>query len=269
MKKIWLIKLFFLLSCTLHAASITEDGQLKPAAQELVALFDFQTDSLQELSLLLEKKWLQAHIDCWNMDHRFEENYDSGFALLQELGFTNEVRAANDHYDYALVLGATKSVMEERLDFLYEEYLRGVRFDTIVLLSGARDLDPEIETYPEGLKTEYELLIYLFDRHPLKQLVPYVAIDSPKQLLENGTLRRPTTASTITDWLKTRPAAGSCLAVSNQPFVNYQEAVLCCLLPAPFKVEVIGPNETRKYPLAIYLDLFAKQLKYEQEMLLK
>lgn len=259
--------LFFLLLCIgLHALNLTENGELKPEAKELLSIFEIPHEQpMQEISTLLQQQWLQANKDCWEMENRFEDKKDQVLPLLQQLNFIDSFEATKENYDYALVLGATARVMQRRLDFLYEQWQKGVRFKEVVLLTGARDLDPNIEIYPEGFKTEAELLVYLFDLHPLKKCVPSTLINAPKQMLENGVLRRPTTASTITSWLATKPEAGSCLAISNQPFVGYQEAVLKSLLSHTFEVEAIGPRIMKDYSVAIYLDLFAKWLKYEQE----
>lgn len=247
--------LFFLLfSFSLHALSLTENGQLKPAAQKLLALFEIDDPSV----------WIQAGKERWEMDRSFEDKRDQAMPLLTELQCVEEIRSAKEHYDYALVLGATGPVMQSRLDFLYEEWQRGIRFAQIVLLTGDRDLDPRIETIPDRVKNETELLLYLFNQHPLKNLVPTVVIDSPKQILEDGTIRRPTTISTVIEWIKTDPKTGSCLAVSTQPFVGYQEAVIRSVVPRSFEVEAIGPAIGKNYPLSIYLDNFAKWLKYDQ-----
>lgn len=240
---------FLLLSFSLHALSLSENGRLKPAAKELLSLFNVPPEEL-----------LQTGKEVWEMDRRFEEKRDQALPLLAELQCIGTIRARKEHYSYALVLGATGYAMQKRLDFLYEEWERGVRFDQIVLLTGARDLDPKIEIVPEGLQTETELFVYLFDRHPLNGLVPHVVIDSPKR----GTLR-PNTESTVAEWLKTSPIAGSCLAISTQPFVGRQEAVLRSVLPTCFDVEAIGPQMGQDYPLSIYLDNFAKWILYEQK----
>ena len=122
-----------------------------------------------------------------------------------------------------------------------------------------------METFPDGIKTETELFIYLFEKHPLYGITPHLVIDAPKQILVDGTIRRLNTFSTVVEWLKTNPEKGSCLAISTQPFVGRQEAVLRSLLPIDFEVEAVGPQMKREYPLSIYLDNFAKWLKYEQE----
>lgn len=257
------ILFFLLLSFSLHALSLTDKGELKPAAQELLALFEIDMP-MDELVPYLLREWMQAGKERWEMDRHFEDKRDLAMPLLTELQCVEMIRAEKGHYDYALILGATGPVMQSRLDFLYEEWQRGVRFEQIVLLTGDRDLDPKIETIPEGIKTETELLVYLFEQHPLKNLAPHLVIDSPKQILEDGTIRRPTTISTVIDWLKTSPKPGRCLSVSTQPFVGYQEAVIRSVLPSSFEVEAIGPAIGKNYPLSIYLDNFAKWLKYEQ-----
>lgn len=275
------ILFFLLLSFGLHALSLkSENGELKPALKELLALFDVPKDlSDGELTLYLQQHWLQPNKERWEMDKRHEDKRDQVFPLLKELQCINTVRAQESRYDYALVLGATGKAMQRRLDFLYEEWQRGVRFDKIILLTGARDLDPKIENFPEGLKTETDLFLHLYTLHPIYGLVPYEVIDAPKRILDDGTLGRPITVSTVLEWLKTDPEPGSCLAVSTQPFVGSQEAVLRCLLPCSFKVEAIGPGTEQNYPSAdldlespkipypvsIYLENFAKWLKFEQE----
>jgi len=87
----------------------------------------------------------------------------------------------------------------------------------------------------------------------------------------------PTLQSTIRDWMATSPAPGSCLAISTQPFVGYQEAACKFLLSDQYPVEGVGPGtenvypsadldlegQKTPYPIAIYLVNFAKWLLYE------
>lgn len=231
---------------------------LKPATQKLLALFDVSEDEV-------EQQWLQARKERWEMHCSLENKLEIALPTLKEIGCVDAVHAPLEHYDYALVLGAIGPVMQLRLDYLYEEWKRGVRFDQIVLLSGRRDLDPKMEMIPEGAQFETDLFLHLFDRHPLKNLASHLVIDSPKQQLEDGTWRRPTTQSTIEEWLKTSPTPGKCLAASSQPFVGYQEAVIKSILPSTFDVDGVGSEITYPYSLAIYLDNIAKWLYYEDK----
>lgn len=270
--------LFFFFAYQLQALTLKDEtGHLKQPAQKLLQLFDIPSDlPFYELAPLLQQKWLQANKERWEFEQLFEDQREAAFPFLQELGFIETIHAEQKHYSYALVLGATGKTMQRRLDFLYEEWQRGVRFDQIVLLTGQRDLNPMVEAYPENLQSETELFIFLFDHHPLKWLAPMVVVDSPKQKLSSGEWRRPNTADTIRNWLATYPKEGTCLAISTQPFVGYQEAVLQFFLPDSYKLECVGPgnfngyanakadieNANCPYPVAIYLDSFAKWVQY-------
>lgn len=268
-----------LLTLPLQALQLQDDqGELKAPAKEFLELFGIDSQlPIESLVPLLQEKWLQANKERWEMKGRFEEKREAALPLLQKIGCIETVHAQGPHYTYALVLGAIGKTMKRRLDFLYEEWQRGVRFDQIVLLTGQRDLDPKRETYPAHLLSETDLFVHLYQEHPLKGIVPMVVIDSPKEELKNGSWRRPNTAGTIRDWLATNPKPGTCLAISTQPFVGYQEAVVKFLLSNQYPIEAIGPGTSNAYadasldidmnktpyPLSIYLDNFAKWLLYE------
>lgn len=275
-------KLLFLLLIpfSLQALSLKDDsGALSPPAKEFLALFDIDGNQpIPQLILTLKRSWVQEKKERWEMDPRCEEKRALALPILQKLGCIDSIYAGKKHYDYALVLGALGKTMERRLDFLYQEWQKGVRFDQIYLLTGARQLDPQRESYPAGLTYETDLFIHLFKNHPLSKIAPMKVIDSPEQTLPDGTVRRPDTASTVRDFLKTAPRPGSCLVISTQPFVGYQEAVVKCFLPSSFVIECVGPGSANAfprveedipqvqgaYPLSVYLDNFVKWLIYEQ-----
>ena len=284
---------FLLFSLTLHTLHLTDEkGELIQPAKELLTLFDVpiyssphSQFSIAEILYYLQNHWMQEGKERWEMENRFEEKRELALPVLKAIGCIETIHAEKTHYRYALVLGSLGKTMQHRLDFLYEEWQKGVRFDQIVLLTGERDLDPKIEEFPPNLRTETELFLYLFQSHPLKMTVPHVVVNSPKQTLPNGTLRRPDTLATVRDWLSLLPTPGSCLAISTQPFVGYQEAVIRFALPPSFELECIGPGtqnvypnagmdlpagmnpdtQTKNppYPIAIYLDNFTKWLLYE------
>ncbi len=258
---------FLLLSFGLSALQIKDDkGELKPAAKELLSLFSDRGElTIEALIPQLKADWMQAKKERWEMDARYQDKWDEALPLLEQLDCIKEIYPKEKHYDYALLLGSLGPNMVKRLDYLFTLWQQGVCFDEVVLLTGARDLDPKREDFPEGLKTETDLLIYLFENHPLHKYVSYTVIDSEKTTLKDELLHRPTTASTILKWLDDSPTPGSCLAISTQPFVGYQEAVVRFFLPEAFAVEAVGPAITNPtyYPLSVYLDNFAKWLAYE------
>jgi hypothetical protein len=172
------------------------------------------------------------------------------------------------YYDYALILGATVSRMEARLSFLAQEWERGVRFRKLVFLSGERILNPAIESFPMELNTESQALVHLFNHLDLPEgmkALPLEIIDSPARLNAKGDKRRPTTKDTLVDWLKRNPDAGSCLFISNQPYIGYQDAVCRTELPLEFIIETIGPESFSNTTFAQYLDNLAKWLYQEKK----
>lgn len=268
--------ILILLPLSLFALSLyDEDGRLGTPAREFLTLFDIPPDLEKDaLISLVESRFMQEGKERWEMQGRFEDRKAPALPILEKLGCISPVYAEKMHYNYAIVLGALGKTMQRRLDFLYQEWQRGVCFDQIVLLTGERDLNPEKEDFPSHCHTETDLLLDQYYNSPLYDLVPFQLIDAPKERILDGSIRRPNTASTVRSWLSSCPKPGTCLAVSTQPFVGYQEAVLRYLLPSSFIVEAIGPatpavNEDlpnggfTTFPLHIYLDNFARWLIYE------
>lgn len=272
MKKIFLL---LLLPFALHAISLHNDqGKLVEPAKQFLSLCGVPKDISDEETLAyLQGNWIQTEKERWEMKEKCEEKRDSALPILRELGCIDPIHAKEGEYDYALVLGALEKSIQQRLNFLHEEWKRGIRFKQVILLTGQRELNPERENFPTGISTETELLVHLFKNSPLHSLVLYVVIDAPQEKQKDGTFKRPNTASTIREWMASSPKPGKCLAVSTQPFVGYQEAVLRYYLPATFTIETVGPRTESTahdapphshYSMAIYLDNFGKWLLYEK-----
>ena len=217
-------------------------------------LFALALGPIQDLLDLVgnppQQKILQEGKERWEMEDPYKDKFEEAWPLLREIGCIDAIHAKKMHYDYALLLGSGEKVMLDRLDFLYEEYKRGVRFDKIYLLTGQRDLRPK--EAPFG--TETKLFIHLLENHPLKNTAPYFVIDTPK---DEGR-ERPTTINTFVFWLKTSPTPGSCLLISSQPFVDYQHAIFKTVIPNNFPSEAIGSENTIPYKMGEYLDNIAR-----------
>lgn len=135
----------------------------------------------------------------------------------------------------------------------------GVRFSTLVFLTGDRPLHPTFESekvlldpacspYPfrEGWKwegtlptNETEMMRLVFDQLALPKEwreMPLMVADAPKP---EG-MKRPHTEHTVWAWLEMHPDPGTLLVVSDQPFVCRQEAVLRPLFPLDFDLEAVG-----------------------------
>lgn len=224
--------------------------------------FDSQLlTQLGEVCQLPSESWMQPGKERWMMKDCCEDRRKEALEILRSLGCLDAIHAKMSQYDYALVFGALSSRVQRRLDFLHAEWQRGVRFDAIIFLTGQRDIEKEREELPEGVASETQMMIRLYRSHPLSQEardLPLVVIDTSKQFDHHGSLRRPNTADTVKAWLKTHPQPGKCLAVSDQPFVCYQDAVIRSLLPEEFSVETVGAADTGNLPISVYLDNLAK-----------
>ncbi len=241
-----------------------------------------------------QKKWIQQPgTERFYWQDGYAGRMPALKPLLQNLGLIDDVLPKQQSYDYALVHGATIVVMRARLAFLAGLWQKGIRFKTLVLLTGQRDLDPVHDSFasltnnPERvpmqpgwqpdeaqlqLKTETDAMHVLYEHVLMPEAmrnVPMVLVDAPKTLQPDGLWRRPTTRGTIETWLQKQPKPGSCLAVSNQPFKGYQDLVVRTLLPASFSLETVGFAVPADYESVVMcLDSLARWLYQEQQYLM-
>jgi hypothetical protein len=265
---------------------------LSPALFNLLEVTGIKHDgTLTSIVAETQKAWLRRPgTERWNMEDNFEALKPQIMPLLKELGFLDEALPPKYHYKYALILGSTVSGMRKRISYLLELYKRGMRFANLVFLVGARPLDP-IKESPDILykrdnqylpfrpgwkqpvtpaQTETEVAHMIFDQAELpayfKDSVKIHFVDTPMQKNDNGTLRRPNTGDTVNHWLKQGIEPGTVLAISNQPYVRYQEAVLKTYLPSSFTVETAGrPKASGKFRVGVVLDTLARWLYQEKK----
>jgi len=200
-----------------------------------------------------------------------------------QLHMLHEIKPARLQYEHALLLGATFETMVERMEYLIQCWNDGVRFNDIVLLAGARPASAEvreveqafkeyagIDHLPHAIETETDMLLWIYQHCKMPEAmrqVPVVLVDIPMQMTKNQTLRRPNTADTIHGWLEKSPAIGPVLAISNQPFVLYQESVLKTVLPSAFDLDVIGNKAEENVEAGYLLDTLARILYQEKQRL--
>lgn len=190
--------------------------------------------------------------------------------LLQRMDLLEARHAPTLHYTHALIFGATYQSVKERMLFLGEEWQRGLRFDEIVLLGSARPITPEekLEARSESLQTESDIMLALWTSLPLPaalKKVPKILVHSPMKTDASGVLLRPNTADTIIAWLNTKPKPGTVVAISNQPYVHYQDAVLRALMPEQFSLSTIG-SKSNKNNINLHLDNLARILYQENQI---
>ncbi|QQR49513.1 hypothetical protein IPF37_01560 [bacterium] len=268
-------------------------GKLNTDLLSLLDLMNIQHDgSLADVVTKTQAQWLrQVGKERWEMPEFVVDQLDQFLSLLDRLGCITQVAPAQQHYDYALLLGATLARMRTRLGYLITLWNQGIRFDKLVLLGGQRILEKDFEGLDALLDrenidlpirkdwqfsgtlptTEMQMMVLVYDQAEMpKEMrnVPVVMVDSPMRQRSDGMPTRPTTIDTITDWLKTSPLAGSCLVLSNQPFVQYQHSVVKTALPEQFFVETVGHAvEGENHHKAVYLDTVARWLYQENKRL--
>jgi hypothetical protein len=206
--------------------------------------------------------------------------------LFEKLGALNEIKPSQKEYHDAVILGASLSTIRTRLKYALDLWEQGIRFKRIIFLVGERPLDPQKESREELYdrnnnqiairnswqepnelpKTETEMTKMVFDQTELPEgflnQVSVRFVDTPMQINPDGTTRRPNTGDTIKLWLTQMDQPGSILAISNQPYVGYQHAVLKSLMPCELKFETVG-NRKVSFESDIQLDNLARWLYQE------
>jgi len=218
--------------------------------QELLAFFHIPPD---QAIAETQRLWLQKGKERWEFEPRFEEYKPQLWPLFERMGLFEEIAPLSGHYDYAIVHGALLQTVQARIDFLSELIGKGFKFDRIVFLTGARPLQ-EAERRIACVENEGEMVQWAYERSLLPKEIPVSFFCAPMKA------SRPNTADAIGEWLKTNPEAGSCFAVSNQPYIAYQNAVFLRLMPSSFSLETGGPAPKSAPSVALVLDTLAKQL---------
>lgn len=240
--------------------------------------------SWQSILNATQKEWLRPpDKECWQTEERFAQMRTPLLKLMRAVGILEKIAPTKKNCTYLLVLGAIMESVRIRLAYAIALRNSGVRFNTIVLLGGQRPLDQTIENSAIVLDrnnpqlpikknwqlrgnlpiTEIEMMRMIYDQTQLPpgmENINVVFVDTPMQIDAQGNRRRPNTGDTINEWLKTNPPPGSCIAISDQPHVGYQDAVLRSLLPKEFELETVGPEAAAQETIATLLDALARTI---------
>ncbi len=219
--------------------------------------------TLPSIITATQKSWLRpAGKQRWEFQNSLTEDQKKAvMAFCIKKGFFSESKPLCKYYDYAFLLGATVSPMKSQMAYLAKLADQGVRFKQVVLLSGPRTLDPEVETIPEGCKTEGDAMLFLWKDQPLSKKVYWKHFQSPLMTTSQGNPRTPTRADTIKTWLASSPKAGRCFMISTSPYGFYQQLIAEETLPKGFKSETIGPaGDPSVQKPAVMLDMIARCL---------
>lgn len=222
--------------------------------EDLYRLFGL-SESVSQTEILdtARRLWIQQGKERWFFDARFEDLHQKIWPLFEEMEMIDEIKPAKNHYDTVVITGSLLASVERRIGFFSQ---CGAACDNIVFLTGERPLlDSEKKKLP-NLRTEGEMVRWAYQQSNLPKEIPVSFVEAPMR----GE-RRPNSFDTIEAWLKTNPHPGSCLLISSQPYVHYQEAVFSRLLSFP--IEAAGPRVVGEPTVALLLDTLGRELFYQ------
>ena len=257
------LSLFIFFFSSLVFANPIQDHKIDPGALSALGVA-LGIPSDKNIIEETQKRWLRKPgQERWDLDEIMAEQRVFVLNWAKENGFFAAWKPSCQVYDKALILGATTSRMQMRLDYLKQLWSQGIRFNEIVWLTGLRPLDKRVDDLTERCHNESEAARILWNEAVLPdgmRNLPVVFVEVPMKV-EGSSLKRPNTEDTIVAWLKIAPKPCKALFVSDQPFCGYQFATIKTNLPQEFLFDLVGPGvESIDHPAAaaIILDSIAR-----------
>lgn len=264
---------------------INDKGEPVKALLELAHLLKIKHDgTLQSLNDQFQTDWYHGgKLRKDIVEQHGQIDRQRAIELFRALGMVDEVAPSPGLYSYILVLGCAAWCVERRISFLLNKHITTRK---LMLVGSERQLDDKEREFLRERKlnfvavrpylkvetsTEILMMLALLRRigfpGPSEDIVEIVAPPDP---FDNGRGSWiPNTGDTLRYWLRREPRIGTCLVVSSQPFISYQETIARKVLePAGFQVFACGPQATEDLAITKYLDNIAK-LCYEEAQILK
>lgn len=264
MKKLF-AALALCLSTLLFSTPITDHKIDLIALNQLIAQLGLPTNG--DIVAETQKHWLRKPgQERWEQAELSPEQRQFVLKWATEQGLYAAWKPSLQTYDKALILGATTSRMQGRLNDLAQLWNDGIRFHEIVWLTGDRPLDARVDALTDRCQNESEAARMIWEESSLPaemRALPVVFVAVPM----NGQ-KRPNTEDTIIAWLNKSSEPCTALFVSDQPFCGYQFEVIKSRLPKEILFDVVGRGaEPASHPAAaaITLDSLARWLYQERQ----
>lgn len=263
----WLFLLAICL-CSLTFALPIQDRKIDPIAlSQLGNALDIPSDA--DIVVETQKRWLRKpNQERWEIADLSPDQRLFVLNWATEQGLFTSWKPVLKEYDKALILGATTSRMQMRLDYLKQLWDEGTRFNEIIWLTGDRLLDKRVDGLIDRCSNESQAAHILWEETSLPEemrSLPVVFVAVPMKV-EGSSQKRPNTEDTIVAWLTLSPKPCKALFVSDQPFCCYQFAVIKATLPEAFLFDLIGQGvDSTSHPAAaaITLDSIARWIYQE------
>jgi len=249
-----------------------KDGLLTEESKTFFGHLGVAVETLADANNFAQKNLLRVG-ERWDKQKETDlqvlmrKNEDLLIDELRSFGMIDEVKPLQKSYTYALLMGALKSSVALRLDYLVKLEQQGYIFETIVLLGGERELrgDEKLDL-PAGVSTEAQMMSYLCAQHPQLKDKKVLLVNAPMVKKEDGSLVRPTTDSTLVYFAKIASQQGSCLVISHNPYTVRQTKVTKRILDqSKFPTQGAGAElQKDRCDSIILMDEFARTLYEEQ-----
>ena len=182
--------------------------------------------------------------------------------------YHHHILPKSKEYDYILINGSTIGNMRERVNTLIrlvnnQDVLISPK-TKIIFLTGERELTAA-EKSESGLESENQGARFVWEAVDLPEILRSSTIEFIFGAKKEGA-SRATTHDTVDAWIATNPTPGTCLSISSQPFVYYQEITMQNALKnyQGFFIEGVGFDyDDENYfqnHISIYLDNLARTL---------
>ena len=263
------LSLFFLsiFVCNFLLALPIQNRKIDPKAlSELATTLGIPEDAnfIQET----QNRWLRKNQERWELSELSSDHKKFVIDWAIREGLFASWKPLLKTYDKALILGATTSRMQMRLDYLKELWEEGVRFKEIVWLTGDRPLNPLADNLLDRASNESQAAHVIWEETALPKEMSNLSASfiAVPMKIEGASLKRPNTEDTILEWLKVSSEPCTALFVSDQPFCGYQFAVINTCLPDTIQFDLVGQGvDPNSHPsaAAITLDSIARWIYQE------
>lgn len=255
----------------MHSMNTTRfhtNGLPTESLKSLFKCLGISISTLQEANAYAQKNFLRKG-ERWDdqssnpLFFTLQQNKDLLTAAIKNLGMLDSYYPQKRNYDFILITGELKDTVQEKLHYLAELKKNGLTYSTVFLLGGERELlDEEKRDLPDHITTESQMILFLFQNHPLSKDTEGILINTPRIQRQDGTSTRPTTHSTLAHFATIAPHVGSCLLISNTPYIIRQTKIAQHILDQNrFPVEGIGKKmNDDEEDVFLLMDEFARTL---------
>lgn len=250
------------------------DEQFAPKLKLIKLLNAVGYEEKEKYNLTEINEWCQQNIirkgerwDPQEKEKKFEDLKDKIKPFFKDLGFVDGVQASFKEYEGALLHGALLVRVRLRLQFLIEEWKRGVRFKHLYFLTGARPL-LDTEKSKEALNSKESDTIPQTEKEMMEWV--WKQTDIPEDMRKNVETHyvnapmkgeaRPTREDTIDGWLNEAPTKGKYLSVTNLPYVVGFDLAMRSRISKDYQIDTVGQGLSEKEKMVIIIDEVARSI---------